>query len=195
MPTSRFLCLPFHANERERLALIQNLKKTRLGNPQPWLRELSDKGESVYQQICEARIEDVEGILDEYLGAPLEESLGESSQQQQKSPPSQQGVHMGELRIIIKSLGDRDQNCDSDSDSDWKKALKVFEFARKRPEFEHEGKGMLSAILKILGKQSQLVIASNLFNELEKDGYLLDVYAYTAPLSAYSQCGKSQKAT
>ena len=76
MPTSRFLCLPFHANERERLALIQNLKKTRLGNPQPWLRELSDKGESVYQQICEARIGDVEEILDEYLGAPLEEFVG-----------------------------------------------------------------------------------------------------------------------
>ena len=132
-------------------------KKTRLGKPQPWLRELSDKGESVYQQICEARIEDVGGILDEYLGAPLEESLGESSQQQQKLPPSQQGVHMGELRIIIKSLGDRDQNCDSDSDSDWKKALEVFEFARKRPEFEHEGKGMLSAILKILGKLSLLL--------------------------------------
>ena len=64
------------SNEQERLALIQNLKKTRLGNPQPWLRELSDKGESVYQQICEARIGDVEEILDEYLGAPLEEFVG-----------------------------------------------------------------------------------------------------------------------
>ncbi|KAL3614279.1 hypothetical protein CASFOL_042353 [Castilleja foliolosa] len=77
-----------------------------------------------------------------------------------------------DVLAIIKALG-HNKKCEL--------ALSVFEWIRKRSDSDKLINGSLVAvIISMLGKDGQVSTAATLFHDLQKDGFDLDVYAYTS---------------
>lgn len=91
--------------------------------------------------------------------------------------PSEGKLTTGELLAIIKGFGRQRA---------WSKALQVFNWMRGTENLKPDN-ATISVVLRILGRESQLLAASKLFESLQTEGYSLNVYAYTSLISALAR--------
>lgn len=87
---------------------------------------------------------------------------------------------------IIKGLGYY-KKCDL--------ALNVFEWARNRPDSGVLLNGsIIAVVISMLGKEGRISVASSLLHNLHKDGFGIDVYAYTSLITAFARNGRYRDA-
>ncbi|PON31618.1 Pentatricopeptide repeat, partial [Trema orientale] len=91
-----------------------------------------------------------------------------------------------DVLCIVKGLGFY-KKCDL--------ALSVFEWFRNREDCESVLSGSVAAVvISMLGKQGRVSAAASLLQNLHKDGFVLDVYAYTSLITAYVSNGRFREA-
>lgn len=96
------------------------------------------------------------------------------------------GDFSSDVLCIIKALGYH-RKCDL--------ALSVFEWIKKRCDSKDVIKGSVGAvIISMLGKECRVLEAASLLYKLQKDGFGIDVYAYTSMKSVYARNGRYREA-
>lgn len=119
-----------------------------------------------------------DSIFRQILQTSEEESVGRYLN------PASSRLSIRELLSMIKSFGKEGQ---------WTKALQVFNWMKRNEKLKPDG-ATIAVMLRILGQESQLSAATQLFESLKVEGYTLDVYAYTSLISALSRSREFKEA-
>lgn len=93
-------------------------------------------------------------------------------------------IEEGYLLAILKGLARFRQ---------WKKALNVFDWMRNHEDHKPNAQAIAVMIRTLVG-HGQCSKATDLFHNLRRKGYSMDVYSYTSLISNYSRNGKYREA-